>query len=166
MSEFSQNGIISTLHDFGTRSTTEIEKDLLKFSKERKMELILPCLYSELEGNALPNIVEEISKTKYLDHIIVGLDKANEKQAKKAWKFFKKLKTPFSLLWNDGPALKKLDKELKKKDLSPSELGKEEMFGIVSECPLQEIPHVQLLSMIVTSKLMIGGCWLNFFIQL
>ena len=124
MSEFSQNGIISTLHDFGTRSTTEIEKDLLKFSKERKMELILPCLYSELEGNALPNIVEEISKTKYLDHIIVGLDKANEKQAKKAWKFFKKLKTPFSLLWNDGPALKKLDKELKKKDLAPSELGK------------------------------------------
>ena len=124
MSEFSQNGIISTLHDFGTRSTAEIEKDLLKFSKERKMELILPCLYSELEGNALPNIVEEISKTKYLDHIIVGLDKANEKQAKEAWKFFKKLKTPFSLLWNDGPALKKLDKELKKKDLSPSELGK------------------------------------------
>ena len=124
MSEFSQNGIISTLHDFGTRSTNEIEKDLLKFSKERKMELILPCLYSELEGSALPNIVEEISKTKYLDHIIVGLDKANEKQAQKAWKFFKKLKTPFSVLWNDGPGLKKLDQELKKKDLSPNELGK------------------------------------------
>ena len=124
MSEFSQNGIISTLHDFGTRSTNEIEKDLLKFSKERKMELILPCLYSELEGSALPNIVEEISKTKYLDHIIVGLDKANEKQAQKAWKFFKKLKTPFSVLWNDGPGLKKLDQQLKKKDLSPNELGK------------------------------------------
>ena len=115
MSDFSQNGIISTLHDFGTRSTDEIEKDLSKFSKERKMELILPCLYSELEGSALPIIVEEISKTKYLDHIIVGLDRANEKQAKKAWKFFKKLKSPFSILWNDGPGLKKLDKELKKK---------------------------------------------------
>ncbi len=124
MSEFSQNGIISTLHDFGTKSTNEIEKDLLRFSKERKMELILPCLYSELEGKALPNIVEEISKTKYLDHIIVGLDKANEKQAKNAWKFFKKLKSPFSILWNDGPGLKKLDKELKKSDLAPNELGK------------------------------------------
>ena len=101
MSEFSQNGIISTLHDFGTRSTSEIEKDLLKFSKERKMELILPCLYSELEGSALPNIVEEISKTKYLDHIIVGLDRANENQAKKAWKFFKKLKNPFSISFVD-----------------------------------------------------------------
>ena len=124
MSEFSQNGIISTLHDFGTRSTNEIEKDLLKFSKERKMELILPCLYSELEGTALPNIVEEISKTKYLDHIIVGLDKANENQAKKAWKFFRKLKTPFSILWNDGPRLTALHEELVAKNLAPTELGK------------------------------------------
>ena len=62
MSEFSQNGIVSTLHDFGTKSTKEIEKELLKFSNERKMELILPCLYSELEGEALPNIVSEIKK--------------------------------------------------------------------------------------------------------
>ena len=86
MGDFSQNGIVSTLHDFGTKSTTEIEKDLLNFSKERKMELILPCLYSELEGGALPNIVDQISKTKYLNHVIIGLDKASESQAKKAWK--------------------------------------------------------------------------------
>ena len=90
MSDFSQNGVISTLHDFDTKSTSIIENELSKFSKQRKMELILPCLYSELEGTALPKIVEEISKTKYLDHVIIGLDKANEIQAKKAWKFFKK----------------------------------------------------------------------------
>ncbi len=124
MGDFSQNGIISTLHDFGTKSTSVIENELSKFSKQRKMELILPCLYSELEGDALPKIVDEISKTKYLDHIIIGLDKANEAQAKKAWKFFKKLNTPFSMLWNEGPALKKLDQELKKNNLAPSELGK------------------------------------------
>ena len=74
MGDFSQNGIISTLHDFGTKSTSVIESELLKFSKQRKMELILPCLYSELEGEALPKIIDEISKTKYLDHIIIGLD--------------------------------------------------------------------------------------------
>ena len=76
MSDFSQNGIISSLHDFGTKSTSDIEKDLLKFSKERKMELILPSLYSELEGDALPKIVSEISKVNYLSHIIIGLDRA------------------------------------------------------------------------------------------
>ena len=124
MGDFSQNGIVSTLHDFGTKSTTEIEKDLLNFSKERKMELILPCLYSELEGGALPNIVDQISKTKYLNHVIIGLDKASEAQAKKAWKFFKKINVPFTILWNDGPKLKKLDSELKKKNLAPNQMGK------------------------------------------
>ena len=124
MSDFSQNGIISTLHDFGTKSVGDIEKELKKFSKERKMELILPSLYSELEGDALPKIVSEISKTNYLNHIIIGLDKANKSQAQKAWKFFKKIKTPFTILWNDGPKLKKLNDELKKKDLAPNEYGK------------------------------------------
>ena len=124
MGDFSQNGIVSTLHDFKTKSTEQIEKELLEFSKERKMELILPCLYSELEGEALPKIVSEISKTKYLNHIIIGLDKANESQAKDAWKFFKKLKTDFTILWNDGPRLLKLDEELKDKNLAPNQPGK------------------------------------------
>jgi len=124
MGDFSQNGIVSTLHDFKTKSTDEIEKELLEFSKERKMELILPCLYSELKGDALPKIVSEISKTKYLNHIIIGLDKANKDQAKDAWKFFKKLKTDFTILWNDGPKLKKLDEELKNKNLAPNQPGK------------------------------------------
>ena len=107
MSDFSQNGIISSLHDFGTKSTKDIEKDLLKFSKERKMELILPSLYSELEGDALPRIVSEISKVNYLSHIIIGLDRANKKQADKAHKFFKKLKTPFSI----GPKSKDIESQ-------------------------------------------------------
>ena len=65
MSDFYQDGTISTLHDFGTKSTKDLEKDLLNFSKERKMELILPCLYSELNGDALPKIVSEIAQTNY-----------------------------------------------------------------------------------------------------
>ena len=124
MSEFSQNGVVATLHDFSNRDLKDLERDLKKFSKDRKMELILPCLYSELEGSALPNIVTEISKTNYLNHIIIGLDRANEAQAKKAWNFFKKLNCPFTILWNDGPNLLKLDKELKNYNLSPQELGK------------------------------------------
>ena len=124
MSEFSQNGVVATLHDFSNRDINDLENDLKKFSKDRKMELILPCLFSELEGKALPNIVNEIIKTNYLNHIIVWLDSANEEQASKAWNFFKKLGHPFTILWNDGSSLLELDKELKSHNLAPQELGK------------------------------------------
>ena len=39
MGDFSQNGIISNLHDFGTKTTADIEKELLKFSKEKIMKI-------------------------------------------------------------------------------------------------------------------------------
>ena len=124
MSEFSQNGVVATLHDFSNRDVNELEQDLKKFSKDRKMELILPCLFTEIEGQALPNIINEISKTNYLNHIIIGLDGANEDQAIKAWKFFDQLDCPYTILWNDGPNLLELDQELKNYELAPQELGK------------------------------------------
>jgi glucosyl-3-phosphoglycerate synthase len=51
----------------------------LEFSKFRPITLILPSLYSEIKGKALPNIVNEISKINYLQNIVIGLDKADRK---------------------------------------------------------------------------------------
>ena len=80
MGDFSQNGWVTTLHNFKTRSTDELEKDLELFSGYRPMELILPSLYSELEGPALKHIVEQISQVKYLSHVVIGLDRADRDQ--------------------------------------------------------------------------------------
>ena len=124
MTDFLQDGIVTNLHDFKIRKTEEFEKELKHISNNKNLELILPCLYSELEGKALPKIIEEINKTNYLNHIIIGLDKANEEQAKKAWDFFNKLTIPFSILWNDGANLKKVDEILRLKGLAPKEMGK------------------------------------------
>jgi glucosyl-3-phosphoglycerate synthase len=115
MGDFAQNGAIATLHDFGTRTTEELESELSVFSGYRPMELILPSLYSELEGDALGHIVEEISKTSYLGHIVIGLDRADRDQYEHAYSFFSRLKTPFSLLWNDGPRLRAIQNELEDK---------------------------------------------------
>ena len=115
MTDFSQDGIVTNLHDFKIRKTEEFEKELKHISNNKNLELILPCLYSELEGKALPKIIEEINKTNYLNHIIIGLDKANEEQAKKAWDFFNKLTIA---------NLKKVDEILRLKGLAPKEMGK------------------------------------------
>ena len=58
MSDFHQNGVISTLHNLSTRTLDEIESELRDYSKTAPIELIRPSLYSELEGPALKNIVE------------------------------------------------------------------------------------------------------------
>ena len=124
MGSFYQNGLVANLHDFsygvkGLNNYERLENDLKIFSKKNPMELILPSLYSELEGKALPKIINEISKTSYLNHIIIGLDRASKSEYNKANNFFKKLNQPFSILWNDGPRLMALDKELQEKGLSP-----------------------------------------------
>ena len=129
MGSFYQNGIVANLHDFsygtsGNDNYQKLEKDLIEFSNTNPMELILPCLFSEIKGKALPNIIEEINKTKFLNHVVIGLDRANKEEYKSAFKFFNNLKTPFSVLWNDGPRLMELDKELSEKGLSPREFGK------------------------------------------
>lgn len=124
MGDFYQNGTIATLHDFGSRTTEEMEAELKVFSAYRPMEIILPCLFSELEGNALPHIVEEISRTDYLNHVVIGLDRADRDQYEYAYEFFTKLNQPFSILWNDGPRLKAIQDELQEKGLAPTEPGK------------------------------------------
>ena len=124
MSDFYQNGIISTLHNLRTRSLSDLETDLKKFSKSRPMTLVLPSLFSELEKPALQLIVDELKKVNYLDSIVIGLDQATKEQYQYALQFFNQLPQKHFVLWNDGPRLLDIDQKLKKFDLSPKELGK------------------------------------------
>ena len=124
MADFYQNGIVTTLHNLSERPVEELEKELVEFSKRRPMALILPSLFSELEGAALPNIIDHIGKVPYLSQIVIGLDRANLKQYQHALNFFGTLPQNHRVLWNEGPRLKALDAKLEALGLAPKELGK------------------------------------------
>ena len=124
MGDFYQNGIITTLHNLAHRSVEELEAELLVFSRTRPLGLILPSLYSELEGAALPHIVKELAQVPYLAEIVIGLDQADEAQYRSALDFFSTLPQRHRVLWNDGPRLRALDAELEARDLAPREAGK------------------------------------------
>lgn len=102
----------------------DIEAELVGFSKRRPLGLILPSLYSELEGEALPQIINHLEHVPYLDEIVIGLDRADESQYRQALKFFGQLPQRHRVLWNEGPRLMALDEELQALDLAPRELGK------------------------------------------
>ena len=80
MGDFYQNGLVTTLHNLRKRPYEELEQELIHFSKRRPMSLVLPSLYSELQGPALENIVTEIARIPYLEEIIIGLDKATKSE--------------------------------------------------------------------------------------
>lgn len=124
MSDFFQNGLITTLHNLSTRTLTDIESDLIRFSGKRPMGLILPSLYSEIERPALTTIVNELKDASYLNQIVVGIDQANKNDFKNAIQFFSQLPQQTDLLWNDGPNLLAIDAMLKEKGLAPTERGK------------------------------------------
>lgn len=124
MADFYQNGVVTTLHNLGQRTNEDMEAELEEFSKKRPLGLILPSLFSELEGKALPDIINKIKDVKYLSEIVIGLDRADLNQYKHALSFFGQLPQHHRVLWNDGPRLQALDAKLQKLGLAPKELGK------------------------------------------
>jgi len=132
MGDFYQNGIITTLHNLSSRSTEEMEAELLQFSEVRPMSLVLPCLYSELEGPALDKIVTELAKVEYLNEIVIGLDRADEDQYKHAIQFFSRLPQNHRILWNDGPRLQAVNTLLQEQGWPPRNWEKAAMSGIAS----------------------------------
>ncbi|MEQ8265314.1 glycosyl transferase [Pseudohaliea sp.] len=124
MGDFYQNGIITTLHNLSRRPVADLEAELLAFSRKRPLGLLLPSLFSELEGEALPGIVEHLAAVPYLSQIVIGLDRADAEQFRHAHRFFSCLPQEHRILWHDGPRLMALDEELRALDLAPREMGK------------------------------------------
>jgi glucosyl-3-phosphoglycerate synthase len=124
MGDFYQNGIITTLHNLADRPLAELEAELVTFSARRPMALILPSLYSELQGEALPRIIDELTQVPYLSEIVIGLDRADQEEFRKALQFFGRLPQHHRVLWNDGPRLQAIDQLLQAQGLAPRELGK------------------------------------------
>ena len=123
MSDFFQNGVISTFHKLGTVNLKELEKKLKGFTSIRPIGLILPSLYREFASGALPNIMKILKNVHYLKEIVLCLDDADAKQFKEVKSFFLPYKN-FRVIWNDGPKMKELYQLLEENNLPPGERGK------------------------------------------
>jgi glucosyl-3-phosphoglycerate synthase len=124
MSDFHQSGVITTFHRLGKYDLEGIEATLTEYTEHRPITLVFPCLYSELEGPALKNILKELREVRYLRQIVVGLDRANRREFQHARKFFSVLPQEVKILWRDGPRIRKLMKLIVANDISTGGPGK------------------------------------------
>lgn len=124
MSDFFQNGHIVTLHRLTDRSLEDLEKELVVNVRKRLLALVLPSLYSEVEGPALPYIVQELKKVKYINEIIITMYRMDAEQFQKAKDFFSEISHHWRIIWNDGPRMKKIYKHLEDLGFQIGEQGK------------------------------------------
>jgi glucosyl-3-phosphoglycerate synthase len=103
---------------------TAIETKLEQYAEERPIALVLPSLYSELQGQALRGIVEELKKVSYIKEVVVTLGPASEKEFNEAKSFFSTLPQKTRVIWNNGKRMKKIYKSIESEDLPTGLEGK------------------------------------------
>lgn len=138
MADFFQNGVITTLQNMTQRPVGELEADLKKFCEPQPLVLLLPALYSEFEGPAMPRIVEELKKADYLHQIVLSLDRASEEEFRYAVDAMSQLPTDVQILWNDGPRIRSLFRELEKAGFFVAERGKGRGVWLALGCALAD----------------------------
>jgi glucosyl-3-phosphoglycerate synthase len=124
MSDFYQTGIITTLHQLGKPSLERLESELHGFSKVRPIALVLPALYSEFEGPAMPGIIQELSKVKYLNEIVLALDQASEKELRRVRELMAVIPTEVRIIHNNGKRITEVYETLSRNGLDVGQRGK------------------------------------------
>ena len=124
MGDFFQSGSITTLHSLGQRDPDDLQAEVASYTKARPLCLVLPSLFSELKGTALPRIVEELKSVNYLCRIVVSLGVADAAQFKEALGYFSQLPQEVRIIWNDGPRMTALKEEMRGHKLFLGEPGK------------------------------------------
>jgi glucosyl-3-phosphoglycerate synthase len=124
MSDFYQSGVITTLHNLGKQSLERLESELREYSSVRPVALVLPALYSEFEGPAMPRIVEELAKVRYIKEIVLVLDKASEKQFLNAKEFMSPISYDVMIIHNDGRRVGEIYDTIGRNGLDVGQRGK------------------------------------------
>ncbi len=125
MSDFFQDSHITTFHSLGNMMTLDkLENDIRNFTPTRPIALLIPSLFAEIKGPALPRIIEELKKADYIKRIIVSLDQANRDQFNQTKEFFSVLPQDLKIIWNDGPRLKSIMRMIEKHEIPIGPQGK------------------------------------------
>ena len=124
MSDFYQTGIVSTFHRLGNIDIERIEAELTWYAAERPVALVLPSLYSELEGDALKGIIKILKDVRYIDEVVVTLGPCTEEQFRHAREYFSELPQRTRLIWNDGERIKAIYRAIEEAELPVGEEGK------------------------------------------
>lgn len=124
MADFYQTGVVATLHRLVNSGHERLERELSLYTPTRPIALVLPALWSEFEGPALPRILNELKEVPYLSQIIFTISGANAEQFAEARRMASVLPQDVTFIWNNGPRIQAMYDRLRAHNLPVGEDGK------------------------------------------
>ncbi|MCP5043973.1 MAG: glycosyl transferase [bacterium] len=129
MADFHQTGVISTLHRLGGPDLMRLERELVSYSSQRPVALVLPTLFSEIRGPALKEIVEVLARVPYLGQVVVSLSgDAEIDEFHQMRSLFDPVRcmdgSPVTIVWNAGERVQQLLHRLREEGLDAGDEGK------------------------------------------
>jgi len=129
MPDFHQTGAITTLHKLGPQGLRRLETELLGHARVRPIALVLPCLHSELRDVALKGIIDALRGVPYLRQVVVSVSGTDSRDDfEEMRRAFDGVTTctgePATLVWNGGPRVQALYRQLEAEGLQAGPDGK------------------------------------------
>lgn len=124
MSDIYQSNLIATFHRLGDPRLEVLEAELVRLSRRYRLALVLPALYSEFEGDALPSILDQLPRASYVQDIVMVLGRAGPEQYRHALTELERLPQNTHLIWVDSPRIQQVLEAIRGADLYVGEDGK------------------------------------------
>lgn len=124
MSDFFQTGVVATLHKLVDSGHERLERELALYALSRPIALVLPALWSEFEGPAMPRILSQLKEVPYLSQVVFTISGASEEQFAEARRMASILPQEVTFVWNNGPRIKDMYERLRANNLPVGEDGK------------------------------------------
>ena len=124
MSDIYQSNLIATFHRLGSPRLEDLEAELVRLSRRYRLALVLPALYSEFEGDALPGILDQLPRASYVDDIVMVLGRAGPEQFRHALTKLARLPQKTHLICVDSPRIQQVLDAIRDAELYVGEDGK------------------------------------------
>jgi glucosyl-3-phosphoglycerate synthase len=124
MSDFHQSGPVTALPLLAARPFEELERGIERLTPKFPVSLVIPMIPSEMDRPALARILEELCQVRYLDSLVISLNKATLDDYHRAARYFEPYAGRRVILWSESRAVQRFLTELQQAGLDVGSPGK------------------------------------------
>jgi glucosyl-3-phosphoglycerate synthase len=138
MSDFHQFGPVTALPRLVPRPIEDMEAQIQSWTRRFPVALVIPMVPEEMDRPALAGILGELSKTSYIDTLVVSLNRATREDFDRANGYFERYPARKVILWNESPAVQEFVEQMGAAGLYTGEPGKGRACWLAMGCLLAE----------------------------